>query len=244
MDRASGSGVFARDPDALLDLIELEPTEALMKQEENKAICGACKSFLDAHFKWQDDLSQDDLLSSTQMLDYCRGHLDKWQMIALERQIEEAKKTVKARTAWRIEGTLREFPKFDPVNLWFDYPVHRIDQVGSLKDLQLEAEKPMWEKAAQKRKENAQKTRERKLNEFEIAFQNMGKYGELEESEATPKDILDLYNLMFPEESRKKIEKLKLSFNDLTVVVMEAQKLITGAEDDEQAGESQIPTTI
>lgn len=27
MDRASGSGVFARDPDALLDLIELEPTE-------------------------------------------------------------------------------------------------------------------------------------------------------------------------------------------------------------------------
>ena len=70
----------------------------------------------------------------------------------------------------------------------------------------------------------------------------MGKYGELEESEAT--DILDLYNLMFPEESRKKIEKLKLSFNDLTVVVMEAQKLITGAEDDEQAGESQIPTTI
>ena len=29
MDRASGSGVFARDPDALLDLIELEPTEGL-----------------------------------------------------------------------------------------------------------------------------------------------------------------------------------------------------------------------
>ena len=57
----------------------------------------------------------------------------------------------------------------------------------------------------------------------------MGKYGELEESEATPKDILDLYNLMF---------------NDLTVVVMEAQKLITGAEDDEFEGESQIPTTI
>ena len=26
-------------------------------------------------------------------------------------------------TAWRIEGTLREFARFDPVNLWFDYPV-------------------------------------------------------------------------------------------------------------------------
>ena len=37
-----------------------------------------------------------------------------------------------------------------------------------------------------------------------------------------------------------KIEKLKLSFNDLTVVVMEAQKLITGAEETE--GESQTHT--
>lgn len=68
----------------------------------------------------------------------------------------------------------------------------------------------------------------------------MGKYGEIEESEATPKDILDLYDLIFSEESRMKIEKLKLSFNDLTVVVMEAQKLITGAEETE--GESQTHT--
>lgn len=173
MDRASGSGVFARDPDALLDLTELEPTEALMKQEENKAICAACKVYLDAHFEWQDDLSQDDSLSSTAMMDYCREHLKQWQMVVLNEQIETAKAKVRAKTAWRIEGTLREFPKFEPVNLWFDYPVHRIDHVGSLKDLQLEAEKPMWEKAAQKRKENAQKTRERKLNEFEIAFQNI-----------------------------------------------------------------------
>ncbi|NEW06366.1 hypothetical protein GK047_10115 [Paenibacillus sp. SYP-B3998] len=28
MDRASGSGVFARDPDALIDLVELDVTEA------------------------------------------------------------------------------------------------------------------------------------------------------------------------------------------------------------------------
>lgn len=64
----------------------------------------------------------------------------------------------------------------------------------------------------------------------------MGKYGEIEESEATPKDILDLYDLMFPKESQKKIEKLKLSFKDLTVLVEEAQKLITG-EEDETEGE-------
>lgn len=64
----------------------------------------------------------------------------------------------------------------------------------------------------------------------------MGKYGEMEASKATPKDILDLYDLMFPKESQEKIEKLKLSFKDLTVLVEEAQKLITG-EEDESEGE-------
>ena len=95
MDRASGSGVFARDPDALLDLIELETTEALLKQEENKATCQACKEYLDAHFKWQDDLSQDDLCSSVQMLSYCKKHLDKWQMNALQNHIDTAVAAVK-----------------------------------------------------------------------------------------------------------------------------------------------------
>ena len=61
----------------------------------------------------------------------------------------------------------------------------------------------------------------------------MGKYAEFDSEAATPKDILDLYNLMFPAESQKKIEKLNLSFTDLTTVVMEAQKLITGEEDTE-----------
>ena len=64
----------------------------------------------------------------------------------------------------------------------------------------------------------------------------MGKYGEMQEAERTPKDILDLYDLMFPKESQKKSEKLKLSFKDLTVLVEEAQKLITG-EEDETEGE-------
>lgn len=162
MDRASGSGVFARDPDALLDLIELDATEALMKQEENKAVCAACKLYLDAHFKWQDEVSQDDLLSSAQMLAYCQEHLDKWQMEALQRQIDAARERAKTQTAWRIEGTLREFPKFAPVNLWFDYPVHRLDEVGCLKDIKPDEEKPAWKKAIEKRKTPVERKLERR----------------------------------------------------------------------------------
>ena len=146
MDRASGSGVFARDPDALLDLIELDTTEALMKQEENKAVCEACRLYLDVHFKWQEDLSQDDLLNSNVMLNYCENKLDRWQFKTLQAQVEAAQNRVRNLSAWRIEGTLREFPKFDPVNLWFSYPIHKVDEVGSLKDIQPDTELPPWKK--------------------------------------------------------------------------------------------------
>lgn len=172
MDRASGSGVFARDPDALLDLIELEPTEALVKQQENNAICAACKSYLDAHYKWEDDLSQDDLLSSKQMISYCETHLDKWQMRRLNEQIEDAKKAAKAKTAWRIEGTLREFPKFEPVNSWFQYPVHRLDDVGVLSDLQVDAEKPAYQRGKEARKKQGAQQREKKQAKYNMAIEN------------------------------------------------------------------------
>jgi len=74
MDRASGSGVFARDPDAQLDMIQLETSEEFMAQNA-------------------------DVLSST---------------------------------AWRLESSLREFPNFKPVNFWFEYPIHRVDDKGIL----------------------------------------------------------------------------------------------------------------
>lgn len=173
MDRASGSGVFARDPDALLDLIELETTDTLMNQELNKAICNSCAKYLNTLFKnWQDDLSQDDLLSSTQMMNYCKDKLDKWQIKALERNIESEKERVKTMTAWRIEGTLREFPKFDPVNLWFDYPVHRLDDVESLKDIGPEEEKPAWKRGTDKRKKQAESQRNAKKNKYNMAIEN------------------------------------------------------------------------
>ena len=172
MDRASGSGVFARDPDALLDLIELETTEALRKQEENGAVCRACKQYLDAHFKWEEELSQDDLCSSVRMLEYCREHLDRWQMAALERILAEEKEQVAAMTAWRIEGTLREFPKFPPVNVWFGYPVHYIDRSGALGDIQPETDLPPWKKGAAKNKKNAEERKEERRKSLEEAVEN------------------------------------------------------------------------
>lgn len=107
MDRASGSGVFARDPDALLDLVELDA----------KDIGG-----------------------------------------------------MKGKTAWRIEGTLREYAKFEPLNLYFEYPVHRVDKTGILDGLKAESDKPVWEKAKDNRKSPQQNKEERRRN-IEAAFE-------------------------------------------------------------------------
>lgn len=188
MDRASGSGVFARDPDALLDLIELEPTEELLKQEENKAVCKACIEWLKNYEKgFENELSQDDMCSSIAMIDFCKEKLPSLDFKLLSVNIDEARSNVRQRTAWRIDGTLREFPKFEPVNLWFDYPVHRMDESGSLNDIHPEEEKPPWKKGAENRKKSAQTKREKQLNEFEIAYSNI----EIEGKKVTSSELAD-----------------------------------------------------
>lgn len=73
-DRASGSGVFARDADALLDMIQLKVPESM------QSFCGVSASA----------------------------------------------------SAWRIEPVLREFPEPGPVDVWFDYPLHFVDEDGNL----------------------------------------------------------------------------------------------------------------
>ena len=82
MDRASGSGVFARDADALLDMIELR--------------------------------------------------------IPKERELEVETEYGEKATAWRMEATLREFQRIEPINLFFSYPLHEVDAAGILDDANLE----------------------------------------------------------------------------------------------------------
>lgn len=165
MDRASGSGVFARDPDALLDLIELDLPEATLKQENNKAVCQVCCDHLNEIYEdWEDEVSQDDLCSSSQMLTYCKKKLTVGQYEALEHRIEAAKVKVKTKTAWRIDGTLREFPKFDPINVWFNYPMHIVDNVGALRDIQPDTERVPWQKNFRKKKSPEEVKKERKAS--------------------------------------------------------------------------------
>ena len=138
MDRASGSGVFARDPDAMLDMTELVPTDAIREQLHNKAACAVIKQMLDKR-GFSDSYGPDDTLSRSRMLAIAKEHLGLSDLRQIDAEVAAANKKADSLTAWRIEGTLREFPRFDPVNLWFDYPVHKLDS-GLLEDLQPESD--------------------------------------------------------------------------------------------------------
>jgi len=174
MDRASGSGVFARDPDALLDLIELELSESLLKQTENNSICKVCEIWLKKYIdNWDEEVSRDDLCSSSAMLEISKKLLKPEIYQTMEKQIEVAKKNMLQCSAWRIEGTLREFPKFSPVNLWFDYPIHHVDTIGVLKTVDADVDKPSWKRAMEKRKPKEVKVEERKKS-FELAYEACG----------------------------------------------------------------------
>lgn len=172
MDRASGSGVFARDPDALIDLVELELNDNLIKQRTDKAKCDVFKRAIQEKNLdyYQHEITLDDLQSVAQM----SKHFDKALDDIMVRkpylhEIQQVEESIKIATAWRVEGTLREFAKFPPVNMWFSYPVHDVDTTGVLADIQLEDSKPAWQKAKDGRKSKKEKLKERQ-EKLETAY--------------------------------------------------------------------------
>lgn len=55
--------------------------------------------------------------------------------------------------------------------------------------------------------------------------------------------INEIFEMLFDEESRKKIEAFKLDFKDFTTLVMESVKLASGSDDKQPEGEAQTPAT-
>ena len=136
--------------------------------------CRVCVDYLKEHRpELLNELSQDDVLSQTIMIDFCKSKLGHDYYKELDNLINEARSKATSITAWRIEGTLREFSKFPPVNLYFEYPVHVLDEDGALQDIDPDDIKPQWEKAKERRQEQAAKAKNKKVTQFEIEFSNI-----------------------------------------------------------------------
>lgn len=172
MDRASGSGVFARDPDALLDMVELELNQGVKekaKMDERTRLLGVLvEKFNPNYFKYK--INQDDLWNPQEMEMHLAQALTGEEMLQAESIIAQELEDLRHRTAWRIEGTLREFRAFDPIDIWFSYPRHIVDHTGLLKDLEPEYEKAPWQRAREAQKTPEERSAQR-VNELEIAYE-------------------------------------------------------------------------
>ncbi len=131
------------------------------------------------HIKdWDLEVSQDDLCSSSVMMKHCQELISNVEYKDLEKQIEIAKTEVRQRSAWRIEGTLREFPKFAPVNMWFNYPIHIVDKSGVLKDVEADGEASSWKQNFGKKKSPEARKKEKQVS-LETAYEACGIEGKV-----------------------------------------------------------------
>lgn len=173
MDRASGSGVFARDPDALLDMIELDMSKEVKEHFINEARVEAMHAVLDKYVpKWRTYIYQTkktDDHDFEAMNDYCAEMLGFEQMNELQYLTELKVDAAKHITALQISGTLREFATFDPINCFFKYPIHFLDNTNLLKGCRPEGskKKSKFEKMNETNKKKQDENIELFLNAFE-----------------------------------------------------------------------------
>lgn len=173
MDRASGSGVFARDPDALLDMIELDMSKEVKEHFINEARVEAMHAVLDKYVpKWRTYIYQTkktDDHDFEAMNDYCAEMLGFEQMNELQYLTELKVNAAKHITALQISGTLREFATFDPINCFFKYPIHFLDNGNLLKGCRPEGskKKSKFEKMNETNKKKQDENIELFLNAFD-----------------------------------------------------------------------------
>ena len=187
MDRASGSGVFARDPDALIDLVELDIPETLLKTQINNELVkyyeDRIKTLNNKYYITK--IGMDDHYDYEKMKYHAEQSLS-GHLMEVRAKAKDIEAKVKQQTAWRVEGTLREFAKFEPVNIWFNYPKHTIDDVGVLADLEADSNDNKYKKNKKARTEQNSENNKDNLLEFENAVENCS-FGE----EPTKKMVAD-----------------------------------------------------
>ena len=183
MNRASGSGVFARDPDAMIDLIQIPLNDGVTEQQINKAVCDEWVRVIKQYSpEYYETIPYDDFMSRKQM----GGHL--YDSVTIKRKLndkqieiitQQAELKASQMTAWRVDMTLREFPKPQQTDIWFNYPIHTVDTTGVLADIPLDEESSGWRNKNNKNKNSDEKEKRRKeefndkLTRLNLAFSNL-----------------------------------------------------------------------
>jgi len=168
IDRGSGSGVFGRDPDAILDMIELDVGQDRRSQVES-SIAAAALTALAGRL----DLDLDRIPMDARAP--ADAFLLAFQTAFREHGAAAANEVYKARcltamlSGWRVEATLREFAPAEPRRVWFRHPVHIPDEWGLLVDAKAAGEAPPWEAERQAKEERRKAVADEKREELDTA---------------------------------------------------------------------------
>lgn len=74
-------------------------------------------------------------------------------------------------SALRVDGTLREFPKFKPKDMWFKFPLHVLDESGTLQDIRPEDEGRYRRERNLGKSGKIKKSQEERNQEYRDAFE-------------------------------------------------------------------------
>ncbi len=177
IDRAAGSGVFGRDPDAVLDFIELEIDTNRRKEVVSKAVCAAIEHAIRDIGQVPGQIDELDRAEPARFLKAAQGRWSR-QSADLSKAAFAGREKAERMSGWRIEGTLREFATPKPIRIWFDYPTHKADHWNLLADAKAAGEEPPW-KAQQTAKDQAAKEKAQTMRlETEAAIEACGGAGQ------------------------------------------------------------------
>ena len=241
-DRSSGSGVFARDPDALIDLLPLEIDDSVRDSIENVVTCRAIRNYMNSLYpNWSQGLTGDEtLVASFMRMEAERTLKDSPERFGLPDAINKMMKVAENITTWRIEGTLREFANFKPRNMFFEYPTHRIDQDGLLDNACAEGSKIFKKTSPEEKKQKDQERAETKKQRIEdrAEVKRLKEIEKKKEKDIREAERLELKRIRDEEKEQKKEESIKERYDDLTDSFKRCYSPVTVATIAEEVGVS------
>lgn len=169
-DRASGSGVFARDPDALIDLIELDISAERRKQIESALIMEVIRLNLGEIDGWE---AETEGLHGDKLLTAAISLLPANQAAGFIAAVADVRTRAEHMSGWRIEGTLREFATFKARQCWFQWPIHVEDSWGLLKEAKAAGEEPPWMEQQRNKKESQKERNNDAAKSLEVAYDSL-----------------------------------------------------------------------
>ena len=165
IDRASGSGVFARDPDAIIAMSELFVSDVDREEIKARSIEAVVDIQLKITGQWENiEKTKPHLLkdrvAKQELVDSYFSRTTKG-LEEYEHKIAEAEELGNC-PAFRISMVLREFKSPEDENYFFRYPIHVKDHTGVLEEALLEGDnsiEAMNKKKAEKTKKRADQKR-------------------------------------------------------------------------------------